>query len=79
MCKMRFFYHFLEFGSLVFIEIAYSDSLQQCLTSSRDKTHEKKSAEPEFGLNEPKSSPKLRFLPFSQVWFISFPSNYIQS
>ena len=26
---------FLEFGSLVFLEIAYSDSLQQCLISSR--------------------------------------------
>ena len=28
------FHHFLEFGSLVFLEIAYSGSLQQCLTSS---------------------------------------------
>ena len=31
------FCHFLEFGSLVFLEIAYSHSLQRCLTSSRDK------------------------------------------
>ena len=29
------------FGSLVFLEIAYSGSLQQCLTSSREKAHEK--------------------------------------
>ena len=33
--------NFLEFGSLVFLEIAYNDSSQQCLTSSRSKTHEK--------------------------------------
>ena len=36
------FHDFLEFGSLIFLEIACSDSLQQCLTFSRDKTHEKK-------------------------------------
>ena len=33
---------FLKFGSLVFLEIAYNDSFQQCLTSSRGKTHIKK-------------------------------------
>ena len=32
------FRYFLEFGSYVFLEIGYNDSLQQCLTSSRDKT-----------------------------------------
>ena len=26
-----FFYHFLKFGLLVLLEIAYNDSLQQCL------------------------------------------------
>ena len=31
------FCHFLKFGSLVFLEIAYNDSLQQCITSSRGK------------------------------------------
>ena len=36
-----FFCHFLKFGSLVFLEIAYNDSLQQCMISSRGKTHEK--------------------------------------
>ena len=35
------FCHFLEFGSLVFLEIAYNDGLQQCLTSSRGKAREK--------------------------------------
>ena len=36
------FQHFLEFGSLVFLEIEYNDSLQQCLICSRGKTHRKK-------------------------------------
>ena len=35
--KTSFFCHFLKFGSLVFLEIAYNDNLQQCLTSSRGK------------------------------------------
>ena len=35
------FFHFLKFGSLVFLEIAYSESLQQCLASSTGKIHEK--------------------------------------
>ena len=33
--------NFLDFGSLVFLDIAYNDSLQQCLTSSRCKVYEK--------------------------------------
>ena len=35
------FCHFLKFGTLVFLEIGYSDSLQQYLTSSGGKMHEK--------------------------------------
>ena len=43
-------------------------------TSSEGKTHEKKFLGPKFGPNEPKLGPKLGFfLPFSQVWLISFP------
>ena len=34
-----FFCHFLEFESLVFLEVEYSDSLQQCLTSSGGNIH----------------------------------------
>ena len=37
---MRFLWHFLESGSQVFLEIEYDDSLRQCLTSSKGKTHE---------------------------------------
>ena len=37
--ETRFFCYFLKFGSLVILEIAYNDSLQQCVTSSRDKIH----------------------------------------
>ena len=36
------FCHFLKFGSSVFLEIAYNDSLQQYLTTSTGKIHEKK-------------------------------------
>ena len=35
------FCYFIKFGSLVFLEIAYNDSLEQCLTTSRDKTCQK--------------------------------------
>ena len=56
--------------SLSFPYIAYSESVQQCLTSSRGK---KKKFEPK-GL---KSGLKLGFLLFSQVWFINFPKNCI--
>ena len=34
------FFHFLKFDSLVFLEIAYNDCLQQCLTSAGSKNHE---------------------------------------
>ena len=36
------FCHFLKFGSLDFLEIAYNDSLEQCLNTSRGKTGKKK-------------------------------------
>ena len=32
--QSEFFCHFIEFGSYVFLEIAYNDSLEQYLTSS---------------------------------------------
>ena len=41
------------------------------------KTHEKEILGPNLGQDRPKSSPKLFFLPFSQIWFISFSLNYI--
>ena len=47
--ETRFFCHYLKFGSLVFLEIAYNDSLQQCLTSSRGEIYEKKIGGPNFG------------------------------
>ena len=75
--------HFLDFESLVYLEIAYDDSLQQCLTSSRGKPPyphphppppPQKNWGPRFGSDEPKLGPKLCFFfSFSQVWFISFP------
>ena len=67
--KLGFFCHFPNFGLLVFLEIAYNDSLQQFLRSSRVKTPEKKFGEQIWA----KIGPEIRFLLFSQVWFISFP------
>ena len=57
---------FSQIWFISFLEVAYNDSLQQCLTCSRDKIHKKKNLGPNLGL-------KLDFLPFSQVWLISFP------
>ena len=45
------FPHLLEFGSYVFLEIAYNDSLLQCLTPSRGKIHKKKVWRLKFGQN----------------------------
>ena len=70
------FHHFLEFGLYVFLEFAYNDSFQQYLTSSRGKTHEKNFGA-QIWAKQTKLGPKLGFLPFSEVWFISFPLNCI--
>ena len=45
------FRYFCKFGLLVFSEVAYNDSLQQCLACSRSKIHEKKrkKVRPKFG------------------------------
>ena len=71
------FLPFSHFWLLVFLEIAYIDSLQQCITSGRGKTHKKTFLGPNLGQNGSKSSPKLGFLAFSQVQFISFPLSCI--
>ena len=63
------FCHFLKFGSLDLLEIAYNDSLKQFLTFSRGKTYEKKNWESKC---EPKSGPNLGFSPFSQVGSLVF-------
>ena len=47
---LRVFCHFLKFGSLVFLEMAYIDSLQQCVTSSRGKIHKKKNWGPNLNV-----------------------------
>ena len=65
------FPHLLEFGSYVFLEIAYNDSLLQCLTSSGSKIR-KKSFETQIWAKWAKSGRKFVFSPFSQARFISF-------
>ena len=61
------FLPFPKFGLLVFPEIAYNDNLQHCLSTSRGKIHEKHFWA-QYWVKQQKLSPKLSFLPFSQVW-----------
>ena len=64
---------FAIFSSLIhyFLETEYSDSLHQCLTSSRGKT-QKKNLVPNLGQNGKKSDRKLGFLPFFQFDLLVF-------
>ena len=39
--ETKFFFHFLKFGSLVFLQMAYNDILQQSIASIRGKNYEK--------------------------------------
>ena len=74
--KIRFFCHFLKFGSLLFLKIACNDSLKQFVTFNRGEIYEKYFGL-KFGPKGPKSDPKLSFLLFSQVCFVSFPLSCI--
>ena len=58
--NLGFFCHFLKFGFLVFYEISYNGSLQQCLTCSRGKIHEKK-LRAQIWAKGAKIRPKTRF------------------
>ena len=42
------FCHFLKFGPLVLLGIAYDGSLEHCLTTNRGKTHRKKIRGPQI-------------------------------
>ena len=75
---ISFFCHFRKFCTLVFLEIAYIDSLQQCLKSSRGIKLTKKILGPKYG---PKLNPKLvqnwawnldfhHFLKFTSLVFV---------
>ena len=66
---------FFMFDTLVFIEIAYNDSLQQCITSVRKKLSQKSFGEKIWVKTGQNQAQNLFFLPFSQVWFVSFPLN----
>ena len=52
---------FLPFGLLVFLENAYSDSLQQCLTSSRGKIYKKKNFRAQVWAKRAKIGSETRF------------------
>ena len=67
------FRYFLEFGSKVFPEFEYDDSLRQCLTSSRSKTHGKNSEGPDFdqaGQNQTRNQVFCHFLKFASLVFL---------
>ena len=67
------FFHFLKFGTLVFLEIVCNDNLQQCLTFSKDKFHTHKIGGTKFEPNRLKSGPKLGvfyFLKFGLLVFL---------
>ena len=73
------FCHFLKFGSLVFLEIAYNGSLQQRLTSSKGKTH-KKILGTKLWSKRPKIRPKIsfffcHFLKFVSLVFLEIAHN----
>ena len=66
--------YFLKLGSLIFLDIAYNGSLQQCITSSRGNTHEK-SFGIKFGPKRVKIRLKIRgffFIFSSMVHCFSF-------
>ena len=63
----KVFCYFLEFGSYVFLETAYSDSPWQCLTSSGGKTDEK-SLEAQTWATQAKIGAEISFL----VHFLRF-------
>ena len=66
------------FRSLVFLAVAYSDSLQQCLTSSRSKTHVKRFWYPNLcqrGQNRQETSFFCHFLKFVLAVFFKISDN----
>ena len=63
------FCYFLKFGLLVFLYIAQDDSLKQCLTPSREKTHKKFSG--------PKIVPVFcHFLKFASLVFLDIAQDF---
>ena len=69
---------FLKFYSLVLLEIACNDSLQQCVTSSPDKRHTKKLLGPNLGQRGQNRVWKLLFchiLMFGSLVFLEVAYN----
>ena len=69
---------FLKIGSLVFSDIIHDDSWPWYLLTDRARFLKKILVTQMSGPDGTKSGPKIGFLPFSQVWFISFLWNYTQ-
>ena len=69
---------FLKTGSLVFSDIVHDDSWPWYLVTDEGRFLKKRNWRPKFRPNCSKSGSKLGFLPFSQVWFVSFTWNCIK-
>ena len=69
---------FLKIGSLVFSDIVQGDSWPWYVVTDEARFAGERLAAQIWAKNRLKSGPKLVFLPFSQVWFISFPWNCMQ-
>ena len=77
LARNLFFCHFLKFGLLLFLEIAYNGSLQQCQTSSRDKIH-KNFGVPNLGQsgkNRVQNQVFSHFLKFGLLFFLEIAYN----
>ena len=71
--KLGFLAIFLKFGSLVFLENASKDSLQQYVTSGNNIKHLKKKMEQNLGQSGPKLRLKLvvcHFMKFGSLVFL---------
>ena len=77
--QTQLFCYFLKFVSLVFLEITYSDSLRECLTSSRGKIHKKKFLIPNLGRrgqNQSQNQVSCHFFKFGSLDFLEIAYNY---
>ena len=78
--KLGFLAIFFKFGSLFFLENASKDSLQQYITSSRDKSQKSKKKKKIGAKPWPKRAKietKISCLSFYEIWFINIPLNWI--
>ena len=67
-----FFCYFLKYGSLIFLETAYNNSLQRCIRCGRGKIMKKKILDPNLGQRCQNWAPNFVFLSFLSLYFMLF-------